>query len=147
MKTKRSAKRMGTAIRSLPAAAIWISAFGPILIARDSAAQAPDPSHSQTGEKLSFDVASVRQNKSGPPPNGDKPSSNVPLGPGNVYSPTGGLVSIKNYTLLSYITFAYKMTDGQLDAFRVIAPDWIINDPFNLQARTAKSDVRKDQLC
>jgi uncharacterized protein (TIGR03435 family) len=137
---------MGTAIRSLLTAAMWMTAFVPILIARDSAAQAPDPSHSQTGEKLSFDVASVRQNKSGSPPNGDKPSSNVPLGPGNVYSATGGLVSIKNYTLLSYITFAYKMTDGQLEAFRGMAPDWVINDRFNIQARTEKNDVTKDQL-
>jgi uncharacterized protein (TIGR03435 family) len=146
MKTKRSAEIMGTAIRSLLAAAMWMSAFVPILIAGDGAAQAPDPSRSQTGEKLSFDVASVRQNKSGPPPNGDKPISNVPLGPGNVYSPTGGLVSIKNYTLLSYITFAYKMTDGQLEAFRGMAPDWVINDRFNIQARTEKGDVTKDQL-
>lgn len=147
MKTKCSAKRRGgAAIRSLFAAGMWMSAFGPILIASDTAAQALDPSHSQTGEKFRFDVASVRQNKSGPPPNGDKPSSNVPLGPGNVYSPTGGLVSIKNYTLLSYITFAYKMTDGQLEAFRGMAPDWVINDRFNIQARTEKSDVTKDQL-
>jgi uncharacterized protein (TIGR03435 family) len=137
---------MGTAISSLLAATMWMSAFAPILIANDSAAQAPDPSHSQTGEKLSFDVASVRQNKSGPPPNGDKPSTNVPLGPGNVYSPTGGLVSIKNYTLLSFITFAYKMTDGQLEAFRGMAPDWVINDRFNIQARTETIDVTKDQL-
>ena len=146
MKRKRSVKKMGAAIGAWLAVAIWMSAFAPILLARDSTAQAPAPSHSQTGEKLSFDVASVRQNKSGPAPNGDAPGSNVPLGPGNVYSPTGGLVSIRNYTLLSYIAFAYKMTDGELEAFRRMAPDWVINDRFNIQARTEKSDVTKDQL-
>jgi len=133
--------RISTATRSLLTATIWMSSFAPILLA-----QAPAPLHSQTQEKLSFDVASVRQNKSGPAPNGDAPGSNVPLGPGNVYSPTGGLVSVRNYTLLSYIAFAYKMTDGELDAFRRMAPDWVINDRFNIQARTEKSDVTKDQL-
>ena len=45
------------------------------------------------GRQAKFDVASVKQNKSGLPPSGDMPNSNVALGPGDYYSPTGGLFS------------------------------------------------------
>lgn len=95
---------------------------------------------------LKFDVASVRENKLGLPPVGEDPSINVPLGPGNVYSPTGGLFMAKNFTLMTYIAFAYKMTDNQLSAFKKMAPDWVNNDRFNIQARTEKKGVTKDEL-
>lgn len=95
---------------------------------------------------LQFDVASVRENKSGLSPAGENPSTNVPLGPGDVYSPTGGLFMAKNYPLISYIAFAYKMTDNQLATFRKMAPDWVNSDRFNIEARTDKEDVTKDEL-
>jgi len=98
-------------------------------------------------QKLSFDVASVRENKTGGHgEGGDKATSNVPLGPGNIYSSMHGVVSIKNYTLLSYISFAYRMTDAQLNTFRNAAPDWVTHDRFNIEARTDKADVTKDEL-
>jgi len=114
-----------------------------LLLSLSASAQQPTAPE----QKLSFDVASVRENKTGgPAQGGDKASSNIPLGPGNVYSPTHGVVSIKNYTLLSYITFAYRMTDAQLDAFRNAAPEWVTHDRFNIEARTDKPDVTKDDL-
>ncbi|MEO6804991.1 MAG: TIGR03435 family protein [Edaphobacter sp.] len=147
MKMNRNSYRMGTAISSLLAIIVGTTAFIRIVTATESAAQAPRSSQSHTEEKLTFDVASVRQNKSGGAADGgDEPRSNVPLGPGNVYSPTGGLFFVRNYTLLSYITFAYKMTDGQLAAFRDRVPEWVIHDRFDIQARTDKRDATKDQL-
>src|ERR1035441_10317854 len=48
-------------------------------------------------EKLRFDVASVRRDKSA-----RKPSSNVPLGPGGVSRPSGGILNAQNFGLLYY---------------------------------------------
>jgi uncharacterized protein (TIGR03435 family) len=96
--------------------------------------------------KLSFDVAALRQNKTGLPPSGDIPESNVPLGPGDVYSPTGGLLRVKNYPLISYVSFAYRLNSGQRDVFEAAAPGWVLHDRFNLQARTEKQNVTKDEL-
>lgn len=91
--------------------------------------------------KMEFDVASVRQNKSN-----QKPGSNIPLGPQNVYGPSGGVVSARNFSLLYYMTFAYKLTDYQQQALREKLPEWAQNDKFNIEARTDNRDVTKDQL-
>ncbi|MGH9344650.1 MAG: TIGR03435 family protein, partial [Terriglobia bacterium] len=58
----------------------------------------------------------------------------------------GGLIVTRNISLLEYIAFAYKMTDGQLAAFRAMAPSWVLDDRFDIQARTDREDVTKDQL-
>jgi uncharacterized protein (TIGR03435 family) len=112
----------------------------------NGSAQSPIVSSHNETPTLNFDVASVRENKSGLPPTGDEPDSNVPLGPGNVYSPTGGFFTAKNITLMEYIGFAYRMTDNQYSSFKSMAPDWVDKDRFNIQARTEKSDVTKDEL-
>jgi uncharacterized protein (TIGR03435 family) len=91
--------------------------------------------------KLEFDVASVRQNKSA-----GKPHSNIPLGPQNIYGPTGGVVSAKNFSLLYYMTFAYKLTDYQQETVRTKVPDWVLNDHFNIEARTDNRSATKDEL-
>ena len=95
-------------------------------------------------EPLAFDVAAIRESRQDT--SVTHPSSNVPLGPGNVYSPTGGRFSASDFPLLTYIAFAYRMTDAQLDAFRSQAPGWVSATHFNIDARTEKSDVTKDQL-
>ena len=100
----------------------------------------------RTGDKLSFDVASVRQNKTGLPPSGSTPASNVPLGPGDVYSSTGGLLTVTNYPLISLVAFAYRMNDGQRAVFEAVAPSWVLHDRFDLKARTDKQNVTKDEL-
>lgn len=51
-----------------------------------------------------FDVASVKPNKSN-----EQPYLNMPLGPGGVYTPTGGLFNTKNLPLITYIAFAWKI--------------------------------------
>ncbi len=100
----------------------------------------------QSATPLTFEVASVRQNTSGPPPFGDPPTSNVPLGPGDAFNPIHGLLRASNFPLLTYIAFAYRMNDAQLDAFRTMAPDWVVADHFNLEARIEDPAATKDQL-
>ncbi|SDE80133.1 TIGR03435 family protein [Terriglobus roseus] len=97
-------------------------------------------------QKLAFDVASIRENKSVAGPGGEQPSTNVPLGPGNVYSPTGGQLNIRNTGLLLLVSFAYRMSIPQQDAFRDMAPTWVTEERFDIQARTDKTDVTKDEL-
>ncbi len=104
------------------------------------------PLHAQSEPKLTFDVASIRENKSGPPPAGEESNTNVPLGPGNVYSPTNGQFNAKNLPLMTYISFAYRMSYSQQQEFAATVPHWVEEERFNIQARTDKTDVTKDEL-
>jgi uncharacterized protein (TIGR03435 family) len=97
------------------------------------------------GGKMAFDVASVKQNKSGAPPSGDREDSNFPLGPGNMYTPNGGLFTAQNFPLLSYITFAYKMNTFQVVSFAKLVPKWVLSERFDIQAR-AQGNATKDQM-
>jgi uncharacterized protein (TIGR03435 family) len=91
--------------------------------------------------KLAFDVASVRQNKSG-----DKPESNFPLGPGDMYAQTGGVFSASDQTLITYIAFAYKLTISQAETVRQHLPEWVMSDRFDIEARTEVPAPTKDQM-
>ncbi|HEV2645986.1 MAG TPA: TIGR03435 family protein [Acidobacteriaceae bacterium] len=91
--------------------------------------------------KLEFDVASVRRNV-----DDGKPQSNIALGPGDVWGPSGGVLSAKNFTLLQYLVFAYKLADYQQAALREKLPGWVVSDRYNIEARTADRDVTKDQM-
>ena len=101
---------------------------------------APSTAPSQVTTLLTFDVASVR------PTRETEPSSNVPLGPGNVFSPSHGILSAKNSTLLTYLVFAYKLADYQQQAIESTAPDWVVHDRYTIEARTEKVDASKDDL-
>lgn len=66
---------------------------------------------------MKFDVVSVKRNMSN-----EVPRSNVPLGPGETYSPNGGLFSASHQNLLTYIMFAYKISSlNDLEG----VPDWV----------------------
>jgi uncharacterized protein (TIGR03435 family) len=95
----------------------------------------------QTAAKPEFDVASVRQERSNA-----KPSSNIALGPGDVWGPNGGVLSAKNFPLLQYVAFAYKLTDYQEAALREKLPDWALTERFNVEARTANQNVTKAEM-
>ncbi len=101
---------------------------------------------SSAKQTLSFDVASLRHNKTGFPPMGDQPTTNLALGPGDVYNPTGGLVIIRNQPLIRFLIFSYKLTNSQtLDVLNAV-PDWVKQTQLDLQARTDKPNVTKDEL-
>jgi hypothetical protein len=97
------------------------------------------------GGKMEFDVASVKQNKSGLPPSGSHPHSNVPLYPGSAYSPNGGLFSATNEPVGFYISFAYKLDYLQLQFVVLGLPAWANSDRFDIEAR-AQGNPTKDQM-
>jgi uncharacterized protein (TIGR03435 family) len=127
-------------------AAILVSALFAAGFAVPLMAQAPAnatvalPSPKVTGEKLEFDVASVKQNKTG-----NQPDSNVPLGIGDIYSPTGGYFSAKGFSLLTYIVFAYKIANSQAQYLPPQLPGWATSDRFDIQARV-EGNPTKDQM-
>jgi uncharacterized protein (TIGR03435 family) len=90
------------------------------------------------GGKMSFDVASVRQNKSD-----GKASVNVDILAGDTFSPTGGLYLGKNIGLPEYISFAYKLP---MDQFKTLVEQvpWLSEDRFDIEAR-ASGNPTKDQ--
>jgi uncharacterized protein (TIGR03435 family) len=95
------------------------------------------------GGKMSFDVTSVKQNKSGAP--AYRASSNFPLSMGNSYPPKGGFLSGTNYRLSSYIGFAYKLNSHQTQALQAQLPKWANEEQFDIEARGAET-ATKDQM-
>jgi uncharacterized protein (TIGR03435 family) len=91
---------------------------------------------------MAFDVASVRQNTSGP---GYGMNSNFPLGPGDVYAPNGGQFRATNFSLLAYIEFAYKVDGNQEQSLVSQLPKWVITSHFDIQAK-AQGNPTKDQM-
>jgi uncharacterized protein (TIGR03435 family) len=87
-----------------------------------------------------FDVASVKLGKPG-----DQPHANFSLGPGDAYTPTGGLFSAANYPLVSYIFFAYKIGGIEEPIFLAQLPGWTKTERFDIQAR-AQGNPGKDQM-
>jgi uncharacterized protein (TIGR03435 family) len=97
------------------------------------------------GGKMSFDVASVKQNKSGPPPSGGNPHTNFPLDNGDSYSQNGGLLSVVKFPVGAYIGFAYKLTPSENTAVHLQLPKWATADSFDIEARAA-ANTTKDQM-
>ena len=93
------------------------------------------------GKKLSFEVATVKSNTSD-----DSPTVNFTLGPGAAYADTGGRFLASNISLLDYIRFAYKLTDGQVEIMRVSAPNWMAAKRFDIQAKSEIQNPTKDQM-
>jgi uncharacterized protein (TIGR03435 family) len=108
-------------------------------------APAEDDWQKAAGGKQAFDVASVKENKSGAPPSGNTPVSNVDFGPGTIFSPTGGLFSATNWTLFDYLRFAYKLNIYQRTTLAAEAPKWVVTNRYDIQAR-ADGNPTKDQV-
>jgi len=95
------------------------------------------------GGKMSFEVASVKENKSGVSAS-NRPTSNIPLDTQNLYAPTGGLFSATNFPLLEYMRFAYKLTPEQSQALYSQVP-WANTNRWDIQGR-ASGNPTKDQM-
>jgi uncharacterized protein (TIGR03435 family) len=95
------------------------------------------------GGKMEFDVASVKQDTA--TPSRETVNTNIPLGPMDMYSPTGGLLSATNYPLLQYIVFAYKLTVNQIQSVLAQLPKWAASNRYDIQARAAGNPT-KDQF-
>ena len=95
------------------------------------------------GGKMSFEVASVKENKSGVSVS-NRPTSNIPLDAQNLYAQTGGLFSATNFPLLEYVRFAYKLTPEQSQAL-YYQVRWANTNRWDIQGR-ASGNPTKDQM-
>ena len=93
------------------------------------------------GKKLDFEVANIKPNVSD-----DPPKVNFTLGPGDTYAKTGGRFLASNISLLDYIRFAYKLTDGQIEILQANAPRWIAATKFDITAKSEIPDPTKDEM-
>src|SRR5580704_13057466 len=112
--------------------------------AQSQVTQSPIPDwQTAAGGKMAFDVASVKQNTTAP--SNTTISSNIPLGPQDLFSPTGGLLSATNWPLFQYLIFAYKLTPNQVRDVQSQQPKWASSDRFDIQARVGGNPT-KDQF-
>jgi uncharacterized protein (TIGR03435 family) len=86
-----------------------------------------------------FEVASVRENKSGRPA-----YSNFPLNSGSQFDTKGGLLIARDTLLLQYLVFAYKPDMFQIGEFRSKLPDWAKTARFDVEARAIGSPTKDD---
>ena len=123
-------------IVGMPTAVVWSQA---------TTTQSPSVPQWQidAGGKMEFDVASVRQDTAAP--SASTRNSNIPLGPQDAFSPTGGLLSSTNWPLSQYMVFAYKLTPSQFQAVQAALPKWANSDRYDIQAR-ASGNPTKDQF-
>jgi uncharacterized protein (TIGR03435 family) len=101
----------------------------------------PTQQLSATTERLEFDVASIRQNKSDA-----RPYANFPIGPGTMYNPTGGMLSTTNMPLVVYIVFAYNIMPSQRQTLVSQLPAWALSDGFDIHAKSENHDPTKEQM-
>jgi uncharacterized protein (TIGR03435 family) len=94
------------------------------------------------GSSLTFDVASVRENRS----DSTVQRQSFPMGPGDVYAETGGVFSATNVPLMLYITFAYKISNNEAMAMQKALPEWVSSTRYDVQARSEKKNPTKDEM-
>lgn len=121
------------------AVTVSVGAAAMPLKAQSVAGQA-SAAQSTTGNQPAFDVASVRPNKSG-----NRPTSNFPLGPGDVYVPNGGYFTATNQPLITYLYFAYRIMSNQGRYVLPQLPEWVTTERFDIQAR-AEGNPGKDEM-
>jgi uncharacterized protein (TIGR03435 family) len=115
------------------------TAGGPAAAAQASPA---DGWEAAAGGKMAFDVASVKQDKLDA-----RPQSNVKLNNlRQAYAPTGGDFTATNWPLVTYITFAYKLSDQQAEIMAKGLPEWVFTDRFDIEAKSDNHSPTKDQM-
>jgi bla regulator protein blaR1 len=140
-RTLNGSRKLFLAAAGFAALAVPV-AVGVLTAPRLLAQSAADPNwQSAAGEKMAFDVASVKPN-----PTPGRPTSNVYL-IGDAYAPTGGLFSATNTPLMNYMRFAFKdiklVYQGTPDLAG--APAWVRNARYDIEA-TAQGNPTKDQM-
>jgi uncharacterized protein (TIGR03435 family) len=112
--------------------------------AQSPTAQAGPPQWQiDAGGKMEFDVVSVKQDTVAP--SRTTINSNIPLGPQDAFTPTGGLLSSTNWPLFQYMVFAYKLTFAQVESVQAQLPKWATTTRYDIQAR-ASGNPTKDQF-
>src|SRR5271163_2421347 len=93
---------------------------------------------------MSFDVASVKQNKCGLPPSCSI-DANISLIPGDNFASTGGLFTETNWYLRPLIVFAYKLNANHYQLLTAQLPKWANTERFDIEARSSGNPT-KDQF-
>ena len=131
------AVRFGSVRRTalvLASVVVMALVFAPTTLAQMASASQANPNsewETAAGGHLEFDVVSIH-----PVKDSDEPSSvNVPYGPEDAYTDTGGIFKATNWPVIHLIAFAYKNSTAQRDAFRASLPDWALNKGFDIEAR------------
>lgn len=117
------------------AGAGMIALAAPVLTAQ--AVPAFEPAQ---GDRLAFDVASVKASRPDAPH-----ESNFPLNAGAMYTPNRGRFYATNFPLVTYIVFAYDLLGNQIQALAPQLPRWATTDGFDIEAR-ASGNTTKDQM-
>jgi uncharacterized protein (TIGR03435 family) len=114
-----------------------------VLIAPSCLAQSSqNPSLTKAPPRHEFEVASVRENKSG-----GRPTSTFPLDRGDAYSPTGGVFSATSQSLITLLIFAYKINITEFhDGLMRRLPAWATSDKFDINARADSSNSTKEDM-
>lgn len=108
-----------------------------------SATPAPVPQWQiDAGGKMEFDVFSVKPDTAAI--SQQTVHSNIPLGPQDMFTPTGGLLSSTNWPLFQYMIFAYKLTPNQVQSVQTQLPKWATTARYDIEARAAGNPT-KDQ--
>jgi uncharacterized protein (TIGR03435 family) len=132
-----------SAAQTAPAAAAQEPA-NPATAAQLSTAQENVPAwQTAAGGHMEFDVASVK------PDSADLSAanthSNIPLGPMDSFTPTGGLLHSTNFPLIIYIVFAYKPTSPEVQSINTQLPKWASTTHYDIEAH-ATGNPTKDQF-
>jgi uncharacterized protein (TIGR03435 family) len=90
---------------------------------------------------MEFEVASVKPNRGDNP----GPDMNIPMGPGAIFDPVGGLFRATDLSVTMYIRFAYKLSDNQVEEVVKQLPDWARTERFDIEAH-ADGTPTKDQM-
>ena len=123
-----------------PVRLLWIFVvIAPACLARSSA---QTPSSTTAPHKVEFEVASVRENRSG-----GQATSNFPLDRGNVYYPTGGIFSATNQSFVTLLIFAYKINVSEFRGglWRRL-PSWALTNKFDINARAESGNPTKEDM-
>lgn len=136
----------GTAIAGLALSLPWTLLLS-ITSPPTAAAPMPPPQSAQdwqatAGGKMAFESASLAQNLTEFP---GRVFFNLPIGPGDVYTPTGGLFRVRNLPLANLIIFAYKITPNQEQFLISQLPQWAITYRYDVDAK-AEGNPTKDQM-
>jgi uncharacterized protein (TIGR03435 family) len=103
-------------------------------------AQSPESDWEKSaGGHLEFDVASLKPHKSD---DTVAESDNIPLGPNDAFSPTGGLFSATNVPLIQYFIFAFKLTPYQWGIVRSQLPSWVNSRNYDVEARATGNPAK-----
>jgi uncharacterized protein (TIGR03435 family) len=95
------------------------------------------------GGHMTFDIVSIKPDSA--ELSAQNTHSNIPLGPMDSFTPTGGLLQSADYPLLIYISFAYKLNPAQIQSVQSQLPKWATSARYDVEAR-ASGNPTKDQF-